>query len=237
MAMIQLGEISVSVIQKDIKNVHLSVYPPDGRVTISAPVHLDLETIRVYAISRLGWIKKQRTKIQSQARETPREFLNKESHYFLGKRFLLKIIEQDEKPKVVLKHSAMELYVRPGSDVEKKKEVLDAWYRRELRERVLKMIPPWEKRMGVQVGELGIKKMKTKWGTCNPEAGRVWLNLELAKKPVQCIEYILVHEMVHLLERSHNSRFVALMDKHLPHWRLVKEELNRIPVSHVDWGY
>ena len=137
----------------------------------------------------------------------------------------------------MLKHSTLEIYVRPGADQVKKKEVLDEWYRSQLKERVAKMIPHWEKEMRVSVAEYGIKKMKTKWGTCNPEASRIWLNLELAKKPVQCIEYILVHEMVHLLERTHNSRFVALMDKYLPNWQLVREELNRLPVSHVDWGY
>lgn len=237
MEQINLGEIIVDVVLKDIKHIHLSVYPPLGHVRIAAPMRMNLDTIRIYAISKLGWIKKQQQKFKEQVREAPREYLNKESHYFKGKRYQLRVIEQDTPPKVQLKHSTIDLYVRPNSDLQKKHAVLEAWYRQQLKELVPAIIQKWEKTMGVSSNEFAVKKMKTKWGTCNIEAKRIWLNLELAKKPYQCIEYIVVHEMAHLLERNHNSNFVALMDNYLPEWRQLKTELNKLPVSHVDWGY
>lgn len=237
MGILKLGNIAVDVIQKDIKNIHLSVYPPTGRVRISAPVRMDIDTIRVFAISKLSWIKKQQLKLRKQKREAPREFLNRESHYFKGKRYLLKIIELDAVPRVELKHSKIELYVRPETGWEKKKYILDEWYRQQLKDTVPKIIDKWKKKMNVQVKEFGIKKMRTKWGTCNREARRIWLNLELAKKPPECLEYIVVHEMVHLLERNHNDRFVSLLTEFMPKWRFYKDELNRLPISHVDWNY
>jgi len=237
MEQLKLGNITVDVVQKNIKNIHLSVYPPTGRVRISAPNRMDLATIRVFVISKLSWIKKQQTRLRNQEREAQREFINRESHYFNGKRYLLKVTERDVAPKVVLKHSAIELYVRPETDAVKKKSILDEWYRRILKKTVPSLIEKWEKKMNVQVSEFGIKKMKTKWGTCNREAKRIWLNLELAKKPPECLEFIVVHEMSHLLERNHNDRFIALMTEFMPKWRFYKDELNRLPVSHVDWHY
>ena len=234
---IQLGEITIEVTQKDIKNVHLSVYPPFGQVKIAAPNRMDLDTIRIYAISKLSWIRKQQAKIKAQKREAPREYLTKESHYYLGKRYLLKVIEHNSTPIVKLKHNTIELYIRPDTKTGKRKEILDEWYRAQLKELVPKYISKWEKSMEVKVKEFGIKKMKTKWGTCNIEAQRIWLNLELAKKPIPCLEYIIIHEMTHLLERNHNSRFVALMNSFLPNWKEIKDELNRLPVSHTEWGY
>lgn len=237
MPKIELGNISIDVEQKDIKNIHLSIYPPHGRVKIAAPERMDLDTIRVFALSKLQWIRKQQDIFKHQKRETPREFLTKESHYFKGKRYLLKIIEHDAPPKVELKHSTIELYIRPNTPTEKRKEILDEWYRAELKKAVPELIEKWEKRIGIQSNEFGIKKMRTKWGTCNIEAKRIWINLELAKKPVECLEYIIVHELVHLLERNHNQRFIAYMDKFMPKWRFYRDELNRLPFSHVDWGY
>lgn len=234
---IQLGEITIEVTQKDIKNVHLSVYPPFGQVKIAAPIRMNLDTIRIYAITKLSWIKKQQIKIKGQKREAPREYLTKESHYYLGKRYLLKVIENNATPNVKLKHNTIELYVRPETDTAKRKEILDEWYRARLKEMIPTIIAKWEKVMAVEVKEFGIKKMKTKWGTCNIDAQRIWVNLELAKKPINCLEYIVIHEMTHLLERNHNSRFVALMNQFMPNWKEVKEELNRLPVSHTEWGY
>jgi len=237
MEQLKLGNITIDVVQKNIKNIHLSVYPPAGRVRISAPNRMDLATIRVFAISKLSWIKKQQTRLRNQKREAPREFLNKESHYFKGKRYLLKVTERIAAPRVVLKHSMIELHVRPGTNVEKRKTLLDEWYRQQLKELVPILIEKWEKKMNVQVKEFGIKKMKTKWGTCNRQAKRIWLNLELAKKPIECLEYIVVHEMAHLLEKNHNDRFISLMSEFMPKWRFYKDELNRLPVSHANWYY
>lgn len=234
---IQLGNINIEVTQKDIKNVHLSVYPPYGQVKIAAPNRMDLDTIRIYAITKLSWIKKQQTKIKAQKREAPREYLTNESHYYLGKRHLLKVIEHNSAPIVKLRHNIIELYIRPETDTAKRKEILDEWYRAKLKEMIPLLITKWEKVMSVEVKDFGIKKMKTKWGTCNIEAQRIWVNLELAKKPSNCLEYIVIHEMTHLLERNHNTRFVALMNQFMPNWKEVKEELNKLPVSHTEWGY
>lgn len=237
MEQLTIGDIVVDVVQKDIKNLHLSVYPPVGKVKIAAPLRMDLDTIRVFAISKLRWIKKQQHKFLEQQREAPREFKNRESHYFLGKRYLLKIVESQSRTAVIKKHNTIELHVAPGSDTEKYKVLLDEWYRRQLKLLVPDFIKKWEPIMNVQVAEFGIKKMKTKWGTCKPEASRIWLNLELAKKPLDCIEYIVVHEMVHLLERSHNDQFIALMNRFMPKWRMHKDLLNSLPLRHTDWGY
>lgn len=234
---LHLSDITIEVIQKDIKHLHLGVYPPTGRVRIAAPKHLDADTIRVYAISKLGWIKRQQQKLRRQERDSKKDYISRESHYYLGKRYLLKITEANEVPKVILHHNTIELRVCPGTTQQRRQAILEAWYRKELKQRIQPLIAKWEKVMHVHVAELGIKKMKTKWGTCNEDAKRIWLNLELAKKPTSCIEYILVHEMVHLLERKHNDRFVSYMDRFLPQWRLIKEELNRLPVAHADWEY
>lgn len=234
---IKLGDMSLDVIRKDIKNVHLSVHPPTGRVRISAPMRMKLDTVRVFAISKLSWIKKQQNRFRSQEREPAREYLTRESHYFLGKRYLLKVMEFDAASSVNIRHETMEMHVRPHTPQAKKKEILDEWYRQRLKEIVPGIIATYEKALKVSATAFGIKKMRTKWGTCNREARRIWLNLELAKKPLHYIEYIIMHEMAHLLERRHNGKFTALLDKLMPQWCHYKEELNRAPLGHVDWGY
>ena len=234
---IELGDICVDVIHKDIKNVHLSVYPPNGKVRISAPLRMELETIRLFSISKIGWIRKQQAKLKNQKRETRREYINRESHYYLGERYLLKIIEHNDVPKVVLKHSSIELHVRKDTTVLQREALLQAWYRKQLKELLPKYIGALEKKINVKVAEFGIRKMKTKWGTCNKESKRIWFNTELAKKSIESIEYVLIHEMLHLLERNHNERFIAYMDKFLPKWKHHREELNRSALGHIDWSY
>lgn len=231
----QISEIKIDVVQKNIKNLHLSVYPPTGRVKISAPRRMDLETIRLYAISKLSWIRNHQKKFKNQEREAPRDYVSNESHYFNGKRYLLKVIEHNAPPKVVLKHSTIELYIRPNASIEKKQSVLEDWYRQVLKEKAAELVIKWEKIMKVSVNEIAVKKMRTRWGTCNKEKKRIWLNLELAKKPLQCLEYIVVHEMVHLFEKKHNKRFISYMDKYLPKWISYKQELNRIALGNVEW--
>lgn len=234
---IQVGDISVDVIFKDIKNVHLSVHPPTGRVRISAPRRISLDTLRVYVIAKMDWIKRHQNKMQAQERETPRDYVDRESHYVWGRRYLLKVNEADQVPSVELKHNHMQLTVRPGSNLEKKEAVISTWYREEVRSAAIPLIAHWEKVMGVQVNKLYVQRMKTKWGSCNPRAGSIRLNSDLAKKPRQCLEYIIVHELAHLIEPSHNARFHSLMDHFMPNWRHHRDELNRIPLSHVEWGY
>lgn len=234
---IQLGGLTIDVQRKDIKNIHLSVYPPSGKVRISAPLRMELDTIRVFAISKLKWIKKQQEAFKKQERETEREYLTRESHYFLGERYLLKVVEQDAGSRIILKKKEIIMLVRPETTSEKRQELLDEWYRFQLKLILPPMIDRWEKKIGIKANEFGVKKMRTKWGTCNPEAGRIWLNLELAKKPLECIEYIVVHELLHLVEPSHNERFIALLEKHLPKWKFLREQLNRLPFGHLDWKY
>lgn len=234
---IKLGDVTIDVVFKDIKNVHLSVYPPNGRVRISAPLRMDIDTIRVFAISRLGWVKQQQKKFQEQERETPREYLNLESHYVWGKRYLLKVIESEETPTVELKHKKMVLSVRPGTDDKKKQAIIDAWYREQLKNAVPPLIAKWEPLLGVKVERFFVRRMKTKWGSCNYKARNIRLNTELAKKPQECLEYVIIHEMAHLLEPTHNSRFVMLMDRFMPKWQFYRDKLNQLPVSHENWIY
>jgi predicted metal-dependent hydrolase len=234
---IDVGGITIDVVFKDIKNVHLSVHPPTGRVRISAPARMSLDTLRVYAISRIDWIKKQQKKFQEQERETRREYLDRESHYVWGKRYLLKLQEESRTPSVELKHSQMILKVRPGASMEKREAVVFAWYRDLIRDAAGPLIAKWEQTLGVRANRVIVQRMKTKWGSCNPHTHNIHINPELAKKPRECLEYVLVHELVHLLEPSHNATFVGLMDQYLPQWRHIRDELNRAPLGHVDWEY
>ena len=236
-ATLHLGDIAVDVILKDIKNIHLSVLPPLGKVRIAAPQRMDLDTIRVFAITKLAWIKSQQKKLRGQPRETPREYLDRESHYVWGKRYLLKLEEKDTPPTVELRHNKLILQLRPAASQEKKQEILDAWYREQLKERLPLLLGKWEKALGVEAGKVFVQKMKTKWGSCNPVARNIRLNTDLAKKPPQCLEYIVAHELAHLLERRHNDRFTALMDAHVPQWRQYREMLNSLPLAHQEWGY
>lgn len=236
-ARIDLGDIQVDVVRKDIKNVHLSVYPPHGRVRISAPERMSLGTLRVFAIGKLAWIKRQQRKLREQERETPREYLERESHYVWGRRFLLKIDEVEEAPSVELNHGRMILRVRPGTDIGRRREIVEEWRRRLLRDAAPETIAKWERRIGVKVRQVFVQRMKTKWGSCNHRRASIRLNTDLASKPRECFEYILVHELVHLLEPTHNERFSSLMDKYMPKWQAYRESLNRLPVRHEDWGY
>lgn len=230
--------ITVHIIRKGIKNLHLAVYPPNGWVRVAAPLAVNDEAVRLAVISRLTWIKRQQAKYAGQERLSAREYVSRESHYYLGDRYLLNVIYQDGSPKVDIRSKAtIDLMVRSDSDTAQRERVLLAWYRKQLKQMIPPLIAKWEAIMGVQVAEWGVKEMKTRWGTCNPEARRIWLNLELIKKPVNCLEYIIVHEMVHLLERQHNDRFVAYMDTFMPQWRQKREELNRAPLGHATWEY
>ncbi len=235
---IVVNGLNVDVVRKDIKNLHLGVYPPNGRVRVAAPLRVDDEAVRLAVISKLTWIRRQQRRFAEQERQSKREYVSGESHYFNGSRYLLDVVYQAGPPKVVIpNHTHITLTVRPGSNREQRERVMLAWYRRELRAAVLPLIAKWEPLMQVQVHEWMIQQMKTKWGTCNIAAARIRLNLELIKKPSRCLEYIVVHEMVHLLERRHNDLFISLMDHYLPSWRFLRDELNREPLAHEEWGY
>ncbi|MBK1723824.1 M48 family metallopeptidase [Thiocystis violacea] len=233
---IQLGEISILVTRKAIKNVHLSVHPPDGRVTLAAPTGTRLEVARAYAISKLGWIRQQQETLSNQARETPRQFIERESHYLWGRRHLLTVVERDITPVVTLDHKRITLTVRPGSDHDKRAEVMHAWHKSLLHQVVPSIIGKWEPKLGVKVSAYFLQRMKTKWGSCNHEAGHIRLNTELVKKPRDLLEYVVVHEMVHLLEPTHSERFLAILGEHYPTWREARAELNELPLTAEVWG-
>lgn len=238
MHQIEVANIEIDVVRKDIKNLHLAVYPPNGRVRIASPLRIDDEAVRLFAISKLSWIKKHQAKFLQQEREKKREFVNGESHYFQGRRYLLNLVPTTGNSKVKIRNgSQLDLYVKKEVFTEQKEKVMNNWYRKELKKLIPDLITKWEQKLGVQVSNWGVKKMRTKWGTCNIEARRIWINLELAKKSKNCLEYIIVHEMVHLLERYHNDRFISHMNHFLPHWRLLRDELNKAPLSHLDWEY
>ena len=228
---IDLGEIAVEVVKKDIKNIHLRVYPPTGKVRISAPFRMNAETIRIFLISKLGWINKQQKKLREQQRETPREYLDRESHYVWGQRYLLQVTEVDAAPAVELKHNKMLLRVRPGTSQDKKQTIVDEWYRARIKNAVPSLIAKWEPLMGVKVDRFFVRKMKTRWGSCTPHSKSIRLNTNLAKKPPECLEYVVVHEMVHLLVHDHGDRFTTLMDRYLPGCRVIRQTLNEAPLA------
>lgn len=238
MHQIEVNGLTVDVVRKKIKNLHLAVYPPAGRIRVAAPLLVDDEAVRLAVISRIAWIKRQQIKFEEQERQTAREYVSGESHYFQGSRYLLNVIERDGPGQVTVRNKKyLDLYVRPGSDALQRERLLQAWYRAHLRAAIPVMLAIWEPKLGVEVADWGIKHMKTKWGTCNIQARRIWVNLELAKKSERCLEYIVVHEIMHLLERQHNDHFLELMNHFLPQWRQFREELNRAPLAHEAWEY
>lgn len=232
---LQIGDLTISVTRKDIRNVHLSVHPPDGNVTLAAPLATRLDVARAYAISKLGWIREQQRRLASQPRETPRRHITRESHHLWGRRYLLDVVHRDEKPTVSLDHKRITLHVRPGSSAAKRAEVMHDWHKSLLHEAVPPLIRKWEKRLGVEVHGYFLQRMKTKWGGCTPRAGHIRLNTELVKKPKELLEYVIVHEMAHLLEPTHSDRFIALLDQHFPTWREARAELNDLPLAAENW--
>lgn len=234
---LELGDIAVDVVIKDIQNLHLSVHPPTGRVRIAAPRRMDMEAIRLFAISKLVWIRKQQRKLQEQERETPREYLERESHYLWGKRYLLSVVEENVPPSIELKHKSIVLRVRPESDEAKRRQVVEDWYREQVKAAVNEMIPKWEKSIGVSVARFYVRRMKTRWGSCNSAARTIRLNTDLASKPRECLEYIVVHEMIHIIEPTHNASFQTMMKQFMPDWEHRRQVLNRLPVRHENWVY
>jgi predicted metal-dependent hydrolase len=227
--------LSIRLTKKDIKNVHLSVQPPDGHVTLTAPRATRNDVARAYAISKLGWIRQQQDKLRNQARETRREFVERESHYLWGRRYLLSIVYRDAKPAITLDHKRMTLIVRPGSDAAKRAQVLHDWHKSLLHEAIPPLIQKWEEKLGVHVAGYFLQRMKTKWGGCNHVAGHIRLNTELVKKPKDLLEYVVVHELAHLIEPTHNERFIGILDKHYSNWREARMELNELPLAAETW--
>jgi hypothetical protein len=228
--------IHVQVVRKSIKNLHLGVYPPNGRVRVAAPLSMSDDAIRLAVVGKLGWIKRQRSRFDAQPRQSSREMVSGESHYFLGRRYRLRVLHHDAPAKVfVCNRTTIELDIRRQANADQREHALRRWYRQQLRRLIPPLLAKWQPILDVEVMEWGIRRMKTKWGTCNTKAGRIWLNLELAKKPRQCLEYIVVHEMTHLIARRHDARFLGLMNRYLPQWQRYRAELNSSPLSHEAW--
>ena len=236
-ARIEIRGIAVEVVRKDIKHLHLGVYPPEGRVRVAAPLRLDDDAVRLAVISRLAWIRRKRAEFQGQDRQSLREFVTGESHYFEGRRYRLDVVVSNGPAGIRIRDNAwMEMRARRSTGRDAREAMLYTWYRARLRERIPEIVAKWEPRIGVTVPDWRIRRMKTRWGTCNPEAGRIWLNSELAKKPVPCLEYVVVHEMVHLIERGHTERFRVILDGVMPGWRMRLDELNRAYLADEEWG-
>lgn len=235
---ITVSGLPVEIVRKGIKNLHLGVYPPNGRVRVAAPARIPDDAVRLAVVSRLAWIKRQRKRFHEQARQPSREYLSRESHYFLGRRYLLNVIEHDGPARVFRRgNRILELQAPNGTPRQRREHILLAWYRTNLKALVSPLIEKWEVKIGRKVESWGVRRMKTRWGSCNHADRRILLNLELAKKPIECIEYIIVHEMVHLLERQHTGRFTMLMNEFLPNWRRRRDELNSVPLAHETWSY
>ena len=233
---IVLGEVRLALVRKRVKHVHLTVHPPEGKVTLVAPQGTRTDIARAYAISRLGWIRRQQQQMAAQARETPRQFVERESHQVWGRRYLLSVREVDERPKVEISHRRLYLTVRPGSSLIKRAEVMHEWHKAQLHAVVPALIAKWEVRLGVHVSRYFLQRMKTRWGSCNPAKGNIRLNTELVKKPRDLLEYVVVHEMAHLIAPSHKDGFIALLEKHWPQWRESRVELNALALSAEKWG-
>ena len=235
---LEIAGLSVAIERKAIKNLHLGVYPPHGRVRVAAPLAVSDAAVRLAVIGKLGWIRRQQSRFSAQPRISPRELITGESHYVWGRRYRLRVVPDNGRAKVVVRQqSRLELHIRPAATTVQKNRVLQAWYREQLKARIPALLTRWQPRLGVDAVAWGVRKMKTRWGTCNVETRRIWLNLELAMKPAQCLEYIVVHELAHLLERTHDDRFVAVMNRHLPQWRHYRQKLNAAPLAHASWTY
>lgn len=232
---IQIGELSIRLTKKNVRNVHLSVHPPEGRVTMTVPTTTRLDVARAYAVSKLGWIRQQQHRLRSQARETPRLFIERESHQLWGRRYLMTVRYREGKPTVSLDHKRITLTVRPGSDLTTRQRVIHAWQKTLLHKAVPRLIKKWERKLGVEVKAYFLQRMKTKWGSCNHAARHIRLNTELAKKPKDLLEYVVVHEMAHLHEPRHSDRFIDLLEKHYPTWREARAELNELPLTAETW--
>lgn len=231
MKSITISDISAEVEWKNIKNVHLTIYPPDARIHVSAPMMMQEDAIRLFLLSKSSWIKKRVIQIVEQNRQSPREYVSGESHYFKGKRYRLKVVYHNAPPKVIIKgNDFIELYVREGASIERRAEVLREWYRAEFKQLLPILIAKWEEIIGVKVNKWEVKQMKTLWGSCNHRTHNILFNLELIKKPLRCIEYVVVHELLHIKIRLHNEEYKALLTRHFPNWQQLKEELNEFIV-------
>ena len=221
-----ISDIQIEIIKKDIKNMHLSVLPPDGKVRVSAPNNLSDESIIMFVKTKLGWIKKQQEKFELQPRQSEREYVSGETLYVWGHQYFLQVEYNQKKNSLVLVGNKAILSVRKESTAKQREKFVNEWYRSLLKTEVEKYLPKWEALTGLYCDGLQSKYMTTKWGTCNTSTRKIWLNLQLAKKPIECLEYVILHELAHLKVKNHGPDFVAILDLHMPYWRECKKMLN-----------
>jgi len=235
---LKISHLDVSIIRKKVKHLYITVLPPDGKVRITAPEILNDEAIRLAIISKLHWIKKQKKNFQQQVREPVRKFIAGETHYYLGKPYLLKIEVTNYKSYIQIRNkNTINLFINKNLTHQTKEALLETWYRLELKKLIPAIIQKWEKKTRLSVHNWRVRRMKTKWGSSNPDQKTICLNLELAKKPIRCLEYVIVHEMTHFIERTHNKIFSTYMDKFIPDWRICREELNKFPLADEHWKF
>ncbi len=233
---LRISDLEVHTVRKAIKNIHLAVYPPNGKVRVAAPLGTSDDAIRALVASKLSWIKKQKARFEMQERQTKREYVSGETHYLMGNKYLLHVIASEGQARVEVRAKKyIDLYIKPGASVAQKEKVMEEFYRAELKKQVPLVVDKWQKITGLTVNEFRIKRMKTKWGTCNQKNRRIWINLELAKKPPHCLDYIVLHEMTHLVEKKHTKKFRKLLDSAMPQWLQIKEELNRVMLGYTNW--
>lgn len=238
MKAIEVNGINVEIVRKNIKNMYLGIYPPNGDIKVTAPIDTDDERVRLFVLTHIARIKKGQRQILEQPRISPYQYIDRESHYFRGERYLLDVHENATKNMVKLGSTKfIELHLKPNTSTEQRKNLLQQWHRKELKLLIPPLAEKWEKKIGVGVDQWDVKQMKTKWGTCNIEKRRIWINLELSQKSTRCLEYIIVHEILHFLTRHHNDEFLSLMNRYLPNWKQLKKELDSSPSSHHDWRY
>lgn len=234
----KVRDLQIEVISKDIKNLHINILPPDGRIRVSAPLIMTKESVRLAIVSKITKIRKEIKSFEEYQRESKKEMVSGESHFVDGKRYLLELIEINKPPSVIIKNmKTIELRARPNATRDKREQIMHEWLRNRMREKLDKLIPKWESKIGVNASYYGIRKMRTKWGSCNSAEKRIWLNLELAKKSIYCLEYVLVHEIIHLIEPKHSKQFFKLLDEYMPTWRMHRDTLDEPPLVHVDWDY
>lgn len=232
---LKIADVTIEVVKKDIKNIHLSVNPPDGSVKLAAPLTASANVIRTFALAKLKWIRKNRNKMQSQEREKPRQFIERESHYLWGRRYLLHVIEGAEKTAILTHTKRITLKKRKSISFARLSQIFDQFYKDELLAVATPKILKWAKTLGVQQPRLEIRKMKTRWGSCNPRTSVIRLNSELAKRPKELLNYVILHEMAHLIERNHNQRYFDILDRHMPNWQHYRNELNNLPIPYANW--
>lgn len=230
---IEISGIKIEVQKKNIKNLHLVIVPPDGKVRVSAPVHMSDDSIAMFIRTKLGWIRKQQEQFEKQPRQTEREYVSGETLYVFGQQYFLRVEYSYKGNSMILNCNEAVLTVRKESTTKQREAFVNEWYRGLLKEKINIYLPKWEKITGLKCNSWQTKYMITRWGTCNRKTGKIWLNLQLAKKPIECLEYVILHELTHLKIPNHSKDFITFLDQYMPYWRETKQLLNKSKLDYL----